>query len=112
MQDVEYHAKLKRTIGGIFTPSAVLDLEPKIDSTLDLFMSKLTLMTAARPCELNMSMWPHLFAFDALGDLTLSHMFGFIETGTDVRNMIETADRIYNMTGLVKPLHHVDTNED
>ncbi|KAF1973121.1 benzoate 4-monooxygenase cytochrome P450 [Bimuria novae-zelandiae CBS 107.79] len=99
-QDVEYHSKLKRTIGSIFSQSAVIELESKIDATLDLFLDQILKRTAKGSCTLDMSLWPHLFAFDALGDLTLSHRFGFLESGTDVRNMIATADKIYDMTGL------------
>ncbi|KAF1978048.1 cytochrome P450 [Bimuria novae-zelandiae CBS 107.79] len=100
VQDVHYHAKLKRAIGSLYTKSVVLELEPRIDDTIKLFMKCLAKRTANGPTELDIYLWLHLFAFDSLGDLNLSERFGFLEKGQDVRGMIETANRILHITGL------------
>jgi hypothetical protein len=101
IQDVNYHARLKRNIGGLYTKLAVSELEPQIDNTVLFFMQRLGDLTKNGPAVLNMSLWLHLFAFDSLGDLNLSKRFGFLETGADVRHMIDRADKVLHVTGLV-----------
>lgn len=92
---------MKRNISTLYTKAAIQDLEPRIDDTVAIFMQKLRERTAGGPVTLDMSLWLHFFAFDSLGDIDLSQRFGFLETGKDVNNMLETADRILHMTGLV-----------
>lgn len=86
----------------LYTKSAVLDLEPRIDDSIKVFVRRLMGLTSNGPTEIDLSLWVHFFAFDCLGDINLSKRFGFLESGKDVRNMIGTADKILHMTGLVR----------
>jgi hypothetical protein len=101
IRDVDYHASLKKHIGVLYTKAAILDLEPKIDDCLRLFRRKIQEKTQNGPVVLNMSLWPHLFAFDCLADINLSTYFGFLESGSDVQGYIKSADQILADTGMV-----------
>ncbi|THV48370.1 hypothetical protein BGAL_0252g00020 [Botrytis galanthina] len=100
IQDVQYHSTLKKNIAGLYTKTAVLDLEPRIDSCVELFVNRISELSSNGHVNLDMSLWPHLYAFDCLGEINVSKKFGFLESGTDVRGMIAAADRILHMTGL------------
>jgi hypothetical protein len=100
-QDVNWHSSLKKTIGGLYTKSAVLGLEPKIDACMHLFTEKIKDLTKAGTSSVDMSLWIHLFTFDCLGDINVSRNFGFLENGKDVNGMIAGSDALLIMTGLV-----------
>ncbi|KAF7957208.1 hypothetical protein EAE96_002799 [Botrytis aclada] len=100
VQDVQYHSTLKKNIAGVYTKTAVLDLEPRIDSCVELFVNRISKLNSNGHVNLDMSLWPHLYAFDCLGEINVSKKFGFLESGTDVRGMIAAADLILHMTGL------------
>jgi hypothetical protein len=105
VQDVEYHARLKRNINSLYTKSAVMELEPQIDKTVALFLKRMTELTDNGAASIDMSLWLHLFAFDSLGDINLNKRFGFLDSGKDVRGLIANADKILHMTGLVCPVY-------
>ncbi|PVH91595.1 cytochrome P450 oxidoreductase [Periconia macrospinosa] len=102
LQDVDHHARLKRTLLGLYTKTSVLDLEPRIDDTVRAFLGKLEDLTnkSGGKTILDMSLWLHFFTFDSLADINLSRRFGFLDAGVDVRGILETADRILHITGL------------
>ncbi|KAA8565434.1 hypothetical protein EYC84_009294 [Monilinia fructicola] len=100
IQDVQYHTIFKKNIAGLYTKTAVLDLEPCIDNCIELFSERLTELSSNGSVDLDMSLWLHLFAFDCLGEINVSKKFGFLKSGTDIRGMIAAADRILHMTGL------------
>ena len=101
IQDVNYHTSLKKNIGGLYTKAAVRDFEPQIDSCVHLFLDQLGGHCKDGPTTIDMSLWLHLFAFDCLGEVNVSKMFGFLKQGQDVRGMIAAADQIFRMVGLV-----------
>ncbi|KAI0446170.1 benzoate 4-monooxygenase cytochrome P450 [Xylaria telfairii] len=100
-RDVDYHSSLKKRVGSLYTKTAVLSLEAKINGCVRLFTQKLeTLVPSHSTVRLDMSLWVHLFAFDCLGELNASKKFGFLENGSDINGMIEGSDRILIKTGL------------
>ena len=102
IRDVDYHTSLKRNLASLYTKSAVQQLEPRIDKCTGLFVEQLDRISTHRPAQVNMSLWPHLFAFDSLAEMNVSKNFGFLESGTDVRGLIAIADKIMHITALVK----------
>lgn len=102
MRDVSYHSSLKKVIGGLYTKAAVLDLESKIDTCVEMFTNQLRKRTQDDgPTNVDMSLWVHLFAFDCLGELNVSKKFGYLDTGRDFNGFIEGSDKVLIKTGLV-----------
>lgn len=102
IRDVQYHASLRKNIGGLYTKSAVKEFEPQIASCVALFLQR---VGEEKDKPLDMSLWLHLYAYDCLGDVNVSEKLGFLEQGSDVDGMIEAADRIFYMVGLVCSNH-------
>ncbi|KAH9908161.1 benzoate 4-monooxygenase cytochrome P450 [Xylariomycetidae sp. FL2044] len=99
-QDVNYHASLKRRVATLYTKSAAQSLEPKIDDCVSLFTQKIREhVSSGNTAPLDMSSWAHFFAFDCLGELNVSRKFGFLESGRDIRGMIDATDKVLSKTG-------------
>ncbi|KAI0865170.1 benzoate 4-monooxygenase cytochrome P450 [Xylaria cubensis] len=101
IQDIDYHASLKRRVGVLYTKGAVQMLEPKVDDCLNLFIEKvIAQISHKKSALLDISMWVHFFALDCLGELNVSRKFGFLEAGRDINRMIEASDQTLIRTGL------------
>ncbi|CAG8900566.1 unnamed protein product [Penicillium egyptiacum] len=101
VRDVNYHSSLKKVIGGLYTKAAVLGLESKIDTCVEMFTNQLRNRTRDDgPTNVDMSLWVHLFAFDCLGELNVSKKFGYLDTGRDFNGFIEGSDKVLIKTGL------------
>ncbi|PHH64517.1 hypothetical protein CDD81_4296 [Ophiocordyceps australis] len=102
VRDVKYHSSLKKVIGGLYTKTAVLDLESKIDTCVEMFANQLRNRTRNDgPTNVDMSLWVHLFSFDCLGELNVSEKFGFLDAGRDFNGLIQGSDKILFKTGLL-----------
>lgn len=100
-QDVDWHSFLKKTIGALYTKSAALGLEPRIDACTRLFTEQMRSLTKTDTSNVDIASWVHFFTFDCLGDINVSKRFGFLEKRRDVNGMIARSDAILAMTGLV-----------
>ncbi|KAI1162580.1 cytochrome P450 [Nemania serpens] len=85
-QDAEYHAALKRTMGTLYTTTAVSGLEFHLDDCTHLFMTKMNGIIGAenKAGKVDIAAWLQYYAFDSLGAVNFSQMLGFLESGTDV----------------------------
>lgn len=64
--------------------SSLVNYEPLVSSTLDIFLSKTEEMYAQTGKTCDFGQWLQYFAFDVIGDLTWSKRLGFIEESRDV----------------------------
>ena len=63
--DEGYHAKYKKPIANAYSMSTLVEFEPLIDSTTELFMTRLDeFATAKRIC--NFGQWLQMYAFDVM----------------------------------------------
>ncbi|KAI1288713.1 cytochrome P450 [Xylaria venustula] len=84
-QDAEYHAALKRTMGTLYTTTAVSGLEFHLDDCTELFMSKMSaIIGTEKSANIDLAAWLQYYAFDSLGAVNFSQKLGFLESGTDV----------------------------
>lgn len=83
-QDPVFHAALKRTIGILYTTTAVSEYEFHIDSGIQLFLSRVGDLVKHQSAIVDMSAWLQYYAFDTLGEINFSRKFGFLDTGMDV----------------------------
>jgi hypothetical protein len=89
-QDPDFHAALKRTIGSLYTTTAVVKLEHHIDNCTRVFLSKMQeMIELQKPTGVDMSAWLQYYAFDSLGEINFSKRLGFLDTGTDIDGICE-----------------------
>ncbi|KAI0010206.1 cytochrome P450 [Xylariaceae sp. FL0662B] len=84
-QDAEYHAALKRTMGSLYTTTAVAGLEYHLDDCTQLFMTKMNeIIGDGKSAPVDLAAWLQYYAFDSLGAVNFSKKLGFLDSGTDV----------------------------
>ncbi|OAP58149.1 hypothetical protein AYL99_07239 [Fonsecaea erecta] len=102
MTDESQHARSKRMIAHAYSLSTLVEYEELVDRTTDVFLQTLEQEFASfssssppnkrdnsRPGRvLDLGRYLQFFAFDVIGELTFSRRLGFIESGTDVDNII------------------------
>lgn len=81
------HDKMARHIASAYSMSAIVELEPLVDSCIKIFIQKLGEHIDNRS-PLDMVKWFQWYAFDVIGELTFSKPFGFLETECDVDDAI------------------------
>ena len=81
------HIQKRRSLAAGFSLSNITKAEPYIDSVLSLLKKQFDgLSKTGAPVEFQN--WFSYYAFDVLGEVTFSKSFGFVESGTDIRNAI------------------------
>lgn len=104
-QDKAFHAKYTKPILGFWSMSKVLELEPLLDETLQMFVQRLNDDFAKKGAVCMLENWlsycesshgPLGYAFlltsavtwDAMANVSFGRPYGFIEEGGDVGNII------------------------
>ncbi|EED11729.1 cytochrome P450, putative [Talaromyces stipitatus ATCC 10500] len=81
------HLQKSRNVATGYAASKINGSERYVDAILEELESQFDrLSTSNSPIELDR--WFNFFAFDVVGEVTFSKAFGFVETGTDIRNAI------------------------
>lgn len=89
--DEAFHAKLRRSVNNAFALSTLVQYEPFVDKTIELFLQQLDDRFAGKSGAEGVIDWPtwlQYYAFDVIGELTYSSTHGFLETGKDVDGII------------------------
>lgn len=87
-QDPVYHAALKRTMGNLYTTTAVMPLEFHLDDCTKLFLSKMTeLIGSKKSAPVDLAGWLQYYTFDSLGMINFSQKLGFLEAGVDLQGI-------------------------
>jgi hypothetical protein len=83
-QDIQYHTKIKRMLGHIYSMSSIIRMESKADAILKQFISRLEGLSSSGSAAIDMSAWLQYYTFDTQAQLNFSEPIGFIEHGADV----------------------------
>ncbi|KAJ5929145.1 hypothetical protein N7454_006993 [Penicillium verhagenii] len=93
--DPTRHIQKTRSLSAGFSLTNITKTEPYIDSVLKLFKTRFDELSDTGS-TVQFQDWFSFFAFDVLGEVTFSKSFGFVESGTDIRNAIaNTGSLVY-----------------
>ncbi|PIA90442.1 Benzoate 4-monooxygenase [Cercospora beticola] len=108
--DGEWHDRFRRGIASTFSLSSVLQFEKRIDDMIDLLVRQITSRFAQAGSQESMDLprWMHYFAFDTVGNVVYGKPFGFLETGSDVANIIENNGKITAIMTRISGLPGID----
>lgn len=81
------HIEKSRNIAAGFALSNIIKSEPHVDAILHCFEKHLDRLSKCNEV-VEFDKWFSFFAFDVLGEVTFSKSFGFVETGTDIRDAV------------------------
>ncbi|KAI0190596.1 cytochrome P450 [Astrocystis sublimbata] len=110
-QDAEYHAALKRTMGTLYTTTAVSGLELNLDDCTALFISKMNaIIGSGKDAQVDLAAWLQYYAFDSLGAVNFSQKLGFMDSGSDLQGIchLDHEQMLYfSKWGQVYPLERI-----
>ena len=82
--------------------STLIQYEPFVDSTTELFLSQTDKIYAEPAIACNFSRWLQFYAFDVIGEITYSKRHGFLEENKDIDGIIDYIAGLFNY---VAPVH-------
>ncbi|EUC39786.1 hypothetical protein COCMIDRAFT_110588 [Bipolaris oryzae ATCC 44560] len=89
--DERQHAERRRIVNSLYSMSKILKLEKKVDKCVQLLVAKFT-DCAIKGSMVDLSEWVQWYAFDVIGELFFSRMFGFLHGGHDYGSYINALD--------------------
>jgi hypothetical protein len=87
--------------------STLIQYEPFVDSTTELFLSQTEKLYAKTGEACNFSRWLQFYAFDVIGEMTYSKRHGFLEENRDIDGIIDYVANLFDYAGPVNPLSPV-----
>ncbi|KAE8445039.1 hypothetical protein EG329_013753 [Mollisiaceae sp. DMI_Dod_QoI] len=99
-----FHAQLRRSVNSAFSMSTLIQYEPFVDSTTELFLNQTDKLYAEKGEGCNFSRWLQFYAFDVIGEMTYSKRHGFLEDNKDVDGII---DYIAGLFDYVAPIGQI-----
>ena len=90
--DTAWHDYLRRAIQPAFNMTALVQYEPFVDNTVTTLLKQFGSRFADKSGDggiVDLPRWLHWYAFDVIGELTYGHTFGFLESASDVNDIIE-----------------------
>ncbi|KAL5328641.1 hypothetical protein ACEPPN_002143 [Leptodophora sp. 'Broadleaf-Isolate-01'] len=99
-----FHAQLRRSVNSAFSMSTLIQYEPFVDSTTELFLNQTEKIFASTRDGCDFARWLQFYAFDVIGEMTYSKRHGFLEENKDVDGII---DYIANLFNYVAPVGQI-----
>lgn len=82
-KDRRRHAEMKRPIAGVYAMANINANEVFIDDTIAYFVKRLDEVFVRNGGACNIDEWLQWFAYDLIGEITISRKFGLLEAGAD-----------------------------
>ena len=93
------HKRMKRNVAPTYSMSALMEMEPLVDSNLTIFLERLNEVAVSpktrvseRGPPTDLAQWLTWLAADVIGELSFSRRLGFLDTMTDVGDTAKTVD--------------------
>ncbi|KAK5937341.1 hypothetical protein PMZ80_010347 [Knufia obscura] len=107
--DEQVHAKMKRLVANAYALSTLVEFEPLVDSTTHVFLDVLQERFASKKGQVvDLGEYLQFYAFDVMGELTMSRRLGFIEQGVDVNNIMKSINANFEWFSLIGQMPWLD----
>ncbi|KAN0120274.1 cytochrome P450 [Hyaloscypha variabilis] len=103
-----FHAQLRRSVNSAFSMSTLIQYEPFVDSTTELFLSQTEKLYAKTGEACNFSRWLQFYAFDVIGEMTYSKRHGFLEENRDIDGIIDYVANLFDYAGPIGQIPFLD----
>jgi cytochrome P450 len=107
-RDEAYHANLRRSVNNAFSMSSLVQYEPMVDETTELFLDQTDRLYASTGNVCDFARWLQYFAFDVIGSITYSKRHGFIEENEDIDGIIAQLANTFDYAGPVGQMPWLD----
>ncbi|KAL3456655.1 cytochrome P450 [Aspergillus heterothallicus] len=85
------HAERRRIVSHVYTMTSILQSEKYIEKCIDVWIEKLGEMSDRKE-SFDLWLWARMYAYDVIGELYFSKMFGFLQAGGDHLGYIDATD--------------------
>ncbi|KAL4913555.1 cytochrome P450 [Aspergillus aurantiobrunneus] len=85
------HADRRRIVASVYSMTSILQSEQYVEKCIDVWIQKLGEMADRKEC-FDLWLWTRMYAYDVVGELYFSKMFGFLEAGGDHLGYIKAVD--------------------
>ncbi|KAE8363569.1 cytochrome P450 [Aspergillus caelatus] len=76
------HGERRRIVSHVYTMTSILQSEKYIEKCIDVWLDKLAEMADCKK-SFDLWIWTRMYAYDVIGELYFSKMFGFLQAGDD-----------------------------
>ncbi|KAL2868893.1 cytochrome P450 [Aspergillus lucknowensis] len=91
--DEKTHGQRRKIVNNIYSMSNIVKSEPLINICTGLFMTRMDEFAERRQL-VDLATWVQWYAFDVIGELYFSSMFGFMKQCSDVNDYIASLDTL------------------
>jgi cytochrome P450 len=108
MTDETDHARTKRVVAHAYSLSTLVEYEPLVDSTIQVFLDNLRdrFGKTGKVCDFGRCL--QFFAFDVIGELTFNKRLGFLEGDEDVDGIIDAIGRNFRYFSVLGQMPWLD----
>ncbi|KAL3431394.1 cytochrome P450 [Aspergillus tetrazonus] len=85
------HGDRRRIVSNVYTMTSVLQSEKYIEKCIDVWLEKLGEISDRKE-SFDLWIWTRMYAYDVIGELYFSRMFGFLQAGGDHLGYIDATD--------------------
>ncbi|KAG9231200.1 cytochrome P450 [Amylocarpus encephaloides] len=103
-----FHAQLRRCVNSAFSMSTLVQYEPFVDSTTELFLSQTEKIYAQTGDVCNFSRWLQFYAFDVIGEMTYSKRHGFVEENRDIDGIVQYLGKLFDYVAPIGQIPWLD----
>ncbi|CAI7668891.1 unnamed protein product [Penicillium crustosum] len=106
--DETFHANLRRSVNHAFSMSSLVQYEPMVDETTEIFLDQTSRLFADGSTVCDFARWLQFFAFDVIGSITYSKRHGFIEKNEDIDGIVSSLANIFDYSAPVGQMPWLD----
>ncbi|PGH33081.1 hypothetical protein GX50_04063 [[Emmonsia] crescens] len=107
-RDEVFHANLRKSVNNAFSMTALVQYEPMVNITTELFLGQTDTFFASQNKVCNFSRWLQFYAFDVIGSITYSKRHGFIDKNEDIDGIVASLGRIFDYSAAVGQMPWLD----
>lgn len=102
-QDENMHRRLRQPIASIYSMTNLVGFEPFVDSTIRFFFEQIDTRFVATNNVCDLSTWLQAFAFDVMGEITVSKRLGFLSEDKNVSGLMNVLWNHFQYAAVVSP---------
>ncbi|KAL2830469.1 hypothetical protein BDW59DRAFT_170061 [Aspergillus cavernicola] len=106
--DESFHANLRRSVNHAFSMSSLVQYEPMVNETIEIFLNQTATLFANTNQTCDFARWLQFLAFDVIGSITYSKRHGFIEKNQDIDGILSSLARIFDYAGPIGQMPWLD----
>lgn len=93
---------MRRCVNNAFAMSTLIQYEPFVDSTTQIFLSQTEKLYANTGNTCDFSNWLQFYAFDVIGEMTYSKRHGFLEQNKDIDGIVDYLGKLFSYVAPVR----------